>query len=82
MAKRLVVIWVTIFTGTIGAAWVSQAIGGSHRMLIGALTAGTLGGVFELVVESFVTERLRPYFLAYIKEHRDEITRMTRNRKW
>jgi hypothetical protein len=65
------IVFMMVFAGILMARWVSVTIGGDYRILIGALLAGSLVGVGGIIDQSFLTERLRPFFRAYVEQHKD-----------
>jgi len=47
----------------------------SHQFLFRLLIAVVTVSVIQLFIQSFLTERLRPYFRRYIETHPDEVAR-------
>jgi|SRR5579883_1715534 len=73
--RHLGITWLIIFCGILFAGWVSATVGGSHQILVGGLVAGGFAGFVGLIVQTFVTERLRPFFRSYVEQHKNEIGR-------
>jgi hypothetical protein len=47
----------------------------SHQFLFRLVIAVVAVSVIQLFIQSFLTERLRPYFRRYIETHPDEVAR-------
>src|SRR5207249_4777864 len=65
-----------VLTGLFAAREVGLQSSAPHSWLVAPLVAGFTVLVIEFVFQSWLTERLRPYFQRYIEEHRDEIARV------
>src|ERR1035441_533852 len=74
-SSLLITTWAIVFTSILLAPCISRIVGGGHPTWVAALGAGGLGGFLSLIEQSFATERLRPFFRAYVENHRDEIGR-------
>lgn len=52
---------------------VVRAIHAEHNWILRAAIAGVIVHVAMLMIQSYMTEHLRPYFRSFVEQHRDEI---------
>ncbi len=69
---RLLTAVVTFVAMIIGLAIV-HATHVEHKWILRAIIVGIIAHVAAVMVQSFMTEHLRPYFRSFVEQHRDEI---------
>jgi hypothetical protein len=67
--------WVCLGHGMAVLIGCAFALTISYQFWIQLLVGTVVISVIEIFFQSFLTERLRPYFRRYVEEHRDEISR-------